>query len=79
LGPIGGPIAAVALGIKFAALLATIESQEFAKGTDYVKAANSSQGRKVDDVPAMLTVGEAVIPVDQNKKQKGLVASIIGG
>ena len=79
LGPIGGPIAAVGLAIKFAALLATIESQEFAKGTDYVKAANSSQGRKVDDVPAMLTVGEAVIPVDKNKKHKGLVASIIGG
>lgn len=79
LGPIGGPIAAVALGIQFALLLAQIESQEFAKGTDYVKAANSKQGRKVDDVPAMLSVGEAVIPVDKNKKHKGLVASIIGG
>jgi hypothetical protein len=79
LGPIAGGIAAVALVAKFAFLLSQIESQEFAEGTDFVKPKNSRQGKKVDDIPAMLTEGEAVIPVKRNKEYSGLVASLVKG
>lgn len=79
LGPIAGGVAAVGLGIKFALLLRQLQFQEYAEGTDFVMPAHPSQGRGVDDIPAWLTKGEAVIPVKQNKEHHGLVKAIRGG
>lgn len=49
--------------------------QEFAEGTKYVERGDNPKG--VDTVPARLTEGEGVIPVDRNKKYSGLVSAII--
>lgn len=79
LGPVVGTLAAVALGVKFALLFAQIEQQQFNKGTDYVMPANSKQGKSVDDIPAWLNKGEAVIPTKENLKNRGLVKSLVSG
>ena len=79
LGPIAGAIAAAGLAIKFGLLFAQLEGQAFAEGTDYVEPANSTQGRRVDDIPAWLTKGEAVIPKKSNLKNRDLVRSLVKG
>lgn len=77
LGPVAGAVAVIALAAKFAVLLAQVENAQFAKGTDYVQRGKNKPG--VDTVPALLTEGEAVIPVKQNMQNRALVKSIIRG
>ena len=76
LGPIGGAIAAAGIAIKFAYLYNQIQAQSFNEGTDEVKPKNSRQGRRIDDIPAFLNKGEAVIQTDMNNKHHDLVKAI---
>lgn len=76
LGPIGGAIAAAALIAQFAYQAALIKSQKFEDGTDFVKPTDSRTGKKTDDIPALLTKGEAVIDVDMNRKHHDLIKAI---
>jgi hypothetical protein len=65
-----GAVAAVT-----AAKIAVINNQpipQFFDGTDYVSPQNAMQGRKRDDIPAMLNKGEAVITTQRNAEAKGL-------
>lgn len=76
LGPIAGAAAAIGLAAKFAGLFKQVETQKFAEGSDMVHPANIYQGKKVDDIPAWLNKGEAVIQTDMNKKHHDLVKAI---
>lgn len=58
-----------------AKLAAASQPQQFREGTKSVQLNGSPDG--VDTVPAMLTRDEAVVPVEQNRKHRGLVGAII--
>lgn len=79
-GPIGGiaiagaVIAAIAAGYSIIASLKPDTTQGFKEGTKSVARKGAPQG--VDTVPAMLTEGEAVIPVDTNQKYKPAIEAI---
>lgn len=52
-----------------AAQVATIDAQEFADGSDSVQPENGIGGKKnKDDIPALLTRGEMVVPVSESEK-----------
>lgn len=53
--------------------------QGFAEGTEYVEAVNSKQGRKKDDIPAMLTKGEGVVTASANASHPGVVKALNEG
>jgi hypothetical protein len=57
---------AAGVGAVQLALAAATPLPKYNKGTDYVKLGNNPAG--IDTVPAWLTEGEAVLPVDVNKK-----------
>lgn len=50
-------------------------AQQFAEGTPYVRRKGAPRG--VDTIPAMLTEGEAIIPVKANKRFAPLVSAIV--
>ena len=60
----------------FKARLAAAEAQQFYKGTKSVQRL-AGQATGIDTIPAMLTEDEAVIPVRNNRKHRGLVGAII--
>ena len=57
------------------AQIANVEAQEFAEGTPFVDMMGAKRGK--DTIPAMLSRGEAVIPVMKNKKYEGLAGAMI--
>lgn len=62
--------AAAAAGAIQITKIATSKAPQFAEGTEYVPLGNNPNG--IDTVPAWLTEGERVVPVDVNKKLKGI-------
>jgi len=76
LGPIGGPIAAVGIGVTTAVNTALIASQKnpyaFEDGTLFVKGGKLGK----DSVPAILAGGEAVIPYRTNVDYHDAVKAI---
>lgn len=69
----GAVIGAIASIYAFSQTLQT-PSAEFYEGTEYVSRGNNPRGR--DTVPAMLTEGEAVTPVRQNKNYRQTMNAI---
>lgn len=83
----GGPLGGIAIATAVLGLLASgfaiVQSlqnqspQELFEGTPYVRGAGYPDGR--DTVPARLTKGEAVLPVDVNSKYGPTVAAMFDG
>lgn len=67
----------IALGALQAGLVLAQPLPQYAKGTLYVDDPNAPNG--IDTVHAKLTKGEAVIPVDKNKKYKDAIKAIYDG
>ena len=81
LDPISKAIYVAAQTAQAAAQIANIQSQQvpsFYEGTAFFTD-SPSKGRKRDDGIARLHYGEAVIPSDANKRNKGLSAALIKG
>jgi hypothetical protein len=66
----------LALGLAQAAVVAARPLPQYNKGTKYVKGVDVGNR---DSVTASLTVGEAVIPREANKKYKPIINGIIDG
>lgn len=68
-GPILGPIAAASVAVAGAVQIATISAQKLATGITEVPS-----GFQNDSFPALLTSGERVLSVDQNKDLKQFIS-----